>query len=208
MGEASSFFLLALFSYLLGSVPFGLIISKRVQNIDIREHGSGNIGATNILRSMGPVYGVIVLVLDMGKGLAVIGTARYMEVEPAVMLLSGFLVVCGHCFPIFLRFKGGKGVATALGVLLLMPDFLLPVLSIIVIFVVIVALTRYVSLGSITAAVLIPVTFLILNFTELFEYTWEHVIFGVGVSAVLIVRHRDNIRKLLQGTESKIGNRQ
>lgn len=198
-------YLLVILAYLLGSVPFGLLISKLVQNVDIREHGSGNIGATNVLRKMGPAYGILVLLLDLAKGVVVMLLARYLEVDTVFMLLAGFLVVLGHCFPIFLKFDGGKGVATTLGVLLFVPQFNIPLLVLLLIFVALVALTRYVSLGSVVTSALIPVAFLVFSYTGTYDYTLSHVLFGIGIAAVVIFRHRENISRLLSGTESKIG---
>ncbi len=126
--------LLLISAYILGSVPFGLVISKMFKNIDIRRFGSGNIGATNILRKMGARYAILVLLLDTGKGALVILAAQHLKVSPSIMLLAGFLVIVGHCFPVFLGFKGGKGVATSLGVLLAVPGFLLPTLAILLFF--------------------------------------------------------------------------
>ncbi len=201
-------YLLVILAYLLGSIPFGLLISKLVQNVDIREHGSGNIGATNVLRKMGPAYGLLVLLLDLAKGVVVMLLARYLEVDTVFMLLAGFLVVLGHCFPIFLKFDGGKGVATTLGVLLFVPDFIIPLLVLLLIFVVLVALTRYVSFGSVVTSALIPVAFLVFSYTETYDYTLSHVLFGIGIAAVVIFRHRENISRLLSGTESKIGKKE
>ncbi|MFY9114733.1 MAG: glycerol-3-phosphate 1-O-acyltransferase PlsY [Dethiobacteria bacterium] len=199
--------LLLISAYILGSVPFGLVISKMFKNIDIRRFGSGNIGATNILRKMGARYAILVLLLDTGKGALVILAAQHLKVSPSIMLLAGFLVIVGHCFPVFLGFKGGKGVATSLGVLLAVPGFLLPTLAILLFFVIIVATTRYVSLGSISSALLVPLSFTILHFTDSFNYTVAHIIFGTGIAAMVIFKHRENIQRLASGTESKIGDK-
>ena len=198
-------YILILIAYILGAIPFGLIITRLVAKTDIRQHGSGNIGATNVMRKLGPGIAVLVLLLDLGKGALVIYAAHHLEVSLPVLLLSGFAVVFGHCFPVFLGFKGGKGVATTLGVLLMIPGFIVPILTILLIFIVIVALTRYVSLGSVVAALLIPMAFFILSYTESFNFSSEHIIFGTGIAALVIILHRENIRKLLAGQESKIG---
>ena len=191
-------------AYLLGSVPFGLLVGAALHNVDIREHGSGNIGATNVLRKMGPRIGLLVLILDMGKGIVIMILARYLQFGEEVTLVAGFLVVLGHCFPIFLQFQGGKGVATALGVLLSTPGFAIPMLIILLIFLAVVWTTRYVSLGSVVAAALIPVCFFILATTDIFDYTYMHIFFGLGLAGVVIYRHRENISRLLKGDESKI----
>ncbi len=200
-------YILIIFAYFFGAIPFGLVVSKIFQNVDIREHGSGNIGATNIMRKMGARYAVLVLLLDLGKGALVILTANHLETGHTIMLISGFAVVFGHCFPVFLKFKGGKGVATTLGVLMFIPGFIIPLMLIFFVFVIIVALTRYVSLGSLVGAILIPLTFILLVYQNTFNYTIQHIIFGTGIALLIIIRHRENIRKLLAGEESKMGDK-
>lgn len=197
--------LFVLASYLIGAIPFGLIISKMFQGIDIREHGSGNIGATNVMRKMGTRFALFVLFLDMAKGALVVCIATQLNLETPVMLLVSLTVIIGHCFPVFLKFKGGKGVATTLGVLLFIPGFALPMLFVLAVFIVIVALTRYVSLGSVVAVLIVPVSFIILSIYNPENFSYYHVIFGIALAALLIFCHRDNIARLLSGRESKIG---
>ncbi len=200
--------LLLISAYVLGSIPFGLVVSKMFKNIDIRRFGSGNIGATNVLRKMGARYAVLVLLLDTGKGALAILVAQHLKVSTSVILLAGFLVIVGHCFPVFLGFKGGKGVATSLGVLLAVPGFLLPTLAVLAFFVIIVMVTRYVSLGSIASALLVPLSFIILHLTDSSNFSMAHIIFGTGIAAIVIFKHRENIQRLVSGTESRIGDKQ
>ncbi|NLI70765.1 MAG: glycerol-3-phosphate 1-O-acyltransferase PlsY [Firmicutes bacterium] len=200
--------LLLISAYVLGSIPFGLVVSKMFKNIDIRRFGSGNIGATNVLRKMGARYAVLVLLLDTGKGALAVLAAQHLKVGTTVMLLAGFLVIVGHCFPVFLGFKGGKGVATSLGVLLAVPGFFLPTLAVLAFFVIIVGVTRYVSLGSIASALLVPLSFLILYLTDSSNFFMAHIIFGTGIAAIVVFKHRENIQRLVSGTESRIGDKQ
>lgn len=196
--------LLVIAAYLLGAVPFGLVVSKLFQGIDIREHGSGNIGATNVMRKMGTRFALFVLFLDTAKGALIICLAIQLNVGTPVMLLAGLMVILGHCFPVFLRFKGGKGVATSLGVLLFIPGFALPMLFVLIVFVVIVALTKYVSLGSIVASLMVPLSFIMLSVYRSETFSYHHIIFGIALAFLLLYCHRENIFRLLSGKESKI----
>lgn len=194
-----------LVSYLIGSFPFGLWVGLLWKQVDIRTLGSQNIGATNVLRVLGPGPGLTVFALDTAKGAAGIVLAHLFLPHNAPFyqfMLIGFLAIAGHTFSPFLRFKGGKGVATSLGVLLALS---LPVGLIgLGIWIALVAITRYVSLASIVAACTLPVTSLLC--TGLSERRW---MFGLAVMlAVLVtVKHRANIQRLLHGAESKIGQR-
>ncbi len=190
-------YLVLLFAYLVGSIPFGYIIAMLVKKTDIREYGSGNIGATNVLRVMGWRTALPVFVLDLAKGVVAILLARAVSDLPAVYLGAGFLAMVGHSFPVYLKFKGGKAMATSIGVLLALSGWV--TLIVIACFLLIVYFTRYVSLGSMTAMVLTPLLFLILNF-EL-----PYIIFGIGAAILVVARHHENINRLLKGTESKLG---
>ena len=189
-------FILMLAGYLLGSIPFGFIIGK-IGKIDVRKAGSGNIGATNVMRTMGPVPGGLVLALDALKGTLPVWLAQAYSGDPTIVVLCGLAAIIGHSFPVFLGFKGGKGVATGAGVLLgIAPDMFLFGL---VLFLVIVGLTRYVSAGSVLAAVTVFILFIVLG--KPLPYTVL-----VGLAAVLIVlRHLPNIKRLIAGTELRIG---
>jgi len=189
--------LLVFFSYLVGSVSFSYLISKGIKGIDIRKVGSGNAGATNISRVLGLKFAVLVLILDALKGLVVILIASHLATQTVVILLCGGAVIAGHNWPVFFAFKGGRGAAAALGVFLGLAP--IPALSVFAIFVLIILLTRYVSLGSIVGAILIPICMLILH------YPRDYFIFGLAVCLLLLWRHMPNIKRLVQGKESKLG---
>jgi len=198
------FLLVAIVSYLIGSVPSGYI-AGRIAGIDIRTAGSGNIGATNVTRTLGKHYGYPVFIADFGKGiLAVfIATSIARSENLSVALLDVVAAVCcvlGNAFPIWLGFRGGKGVAVSAGLLFA----LMPVAAVIVILIWILLfyLTRYVSLASILAALSLPVTvFLLLRFNQMSEWTFLYV--SIALTAFVVFRHRSNISRLLQGTEQR-----
>ncbi len=183
-------------AYLLGSLPFGYILSQVIQKTDIRSHGSGNIGATNVLRVMGWKAALPVFVLDFAKGIAAVVVARLVSDQPAIYLTAGFLAMVGHSFPIFLKFKGGKAVATAAGVLAAISGWV--TVSLLALFILLVLVTRYVSLGSIIASMTLPLLFWIFGFDQ------AYIIFGLAAALLITGRHHQNISKLLNGTESKI----
>ena len=189
--------LLVLFSYLLGSVSFSYFISKRIKGVDIRKVGSGNAGATNISRVLGLKFALLVLFLDALKGFVVALLASYLATNTPLFLLCCGAVIIGHNWPVFFGFKGGRGVATTLGVFLVIaPILTLIVLSFLIIFI---GLTRYVSLGSIIGAISAPVVLLRLR------YPLPYFNFGMAVCLLLLWRHAPNIKRLLQGKESKLG---
>jgi glycerol-3-phosphate acyltransferase PlsY len=190
-------------SYLIGSIPSGLIIGK-LKRVDIREYGSGNIGTTNVLRTLGAKYGAIVLVADVLKGVAAVLLARYIIETPTGEMAAGFAAVAGHDWSLFLKFKGGRGVATSLGGLLpmAMPAPMSGIAGIVV-FTLVTLSSRYVSLGSIvgsTAAVVAMAVFLGLD-----RVPWQYLVYIAVVVALIIFQHRDNITRLRSGTESKLG---
>ncbi|MGP1406887.1 glycerol-3-phosphate 1-O-acyltransferase PlsY [Selenomonas sp.] len=188
--------LACILAYLLGSVPNGLILCRAIWHIDIREHGSRNIGATNVYRTLGKGPGAVVFLLDFLKGFLGVYIAMLLVGTPLAMVIGGIAAILGHSASVFLRFKGGKGVATGLGVIAM----LMPAVTGIVFFawLGIVFVTRYVSLGSIVGAALVPI------FAFLFAYPTEYLAFGVLAAVLVIVRHHTNITRLLNGTESKI----
>lgn len=188
---------LIILCYFIGAIPFSYLVSL-LKGVDIRTRGSGNVGATNVLRALGPVAAVAALAADLLKGIAAawIGTMAGAE---WLIIWCAFVAVVGHCYSIFLRFRGGKGVATSAGIIL----YLLPreFLILLVVFLVIAALLRYVSLGSVTVAVLLPVLVLVMN-----EPT-ELLILSLLMAALVVYRHRENIDRLRSGTEPKLGSR-
>jgi len=193
--------LTALTGYFLGSIPFGFLIAK-AKGIDIREHGSKNIGATNVLRVLGKPYGYATFALDVLKGVvSVLLATHYLAPgHEFAGILAAITCILGHNFPIWLGFKGGKGIATSGGVLLgLMP---LAVVIVTAIWVLSFLTTRYVSLASILTAAALPITaFALLHFGYLTN--WNLFYFSLVVAALAIWRHRSNIQRLLNGTESK-----
>jgi glycerol-3-phosphate acyltransferase PlsY len=188
-------------AYLLGSIPFGVIFARLFGSADVRKSGSGNIGATNVARVAGPLAGILTLVFDTGKGAAAVWLAARIAHESAAwMMLAGLAALVGHCFPVWLKFKGGKGVAAALGVFLaLCPAAALAAL---LLFMIVVAMWRYVSLGSIAAAAAIP---LLMYFLWAPRHAPPLIItFGSLAAAVLVVyKHDGNIQRLIQGEEPK-----
>ena len=192
--------LLVLFGYLLGSVPFGILVAKAFdREVDLRKSGSGNIGATNVARTLGKTAGLLTLLLDVGKGILALTLARSLLDAPVYhwLALVGGAVFLGHIFPVYLRFKGGKGVAAALGVVL----FLSPETAfvLIVLFSSVLYFTRYVSLGSLCAAVGLPVAMAFLGRSR------HYVTLALVMSFLVIYTHRENIHRLLAGQESKFG---
>jgi len=186
--------LLLIGAYLLGSVPTGLLLAKAL-GVNIRESGSGNIGATNVYRTIGRKLGIITLIGDCLKGLIPVLLAKSLGLPDVWVAAIGLAALLGHVFTIFLGFKGGKGVATALGVFLGTSP--LSVLAALVIFAVVLYTWRFVSLASIVAAALIPA---LVWFTDGKQ---ETVLMAVAIAAVVIFRHQENISRLRAGTESK-----
>lgn len=194
-------------AYLLGSLPFSLWAGRLLRGIDLTQVGSGNLGATNVLRALGWRAAVPVLLLDIGKGAAAVWIARTLFAGPIdrsiVALLAGVCAVAGHMWTPFARFRGGKGVATATGVFLSLAP--LPTLLSAVVFAVLTGITRYVSLGSIAAALLLPVFLLWLEPPSAARLP------TIAVASIVVIaivwRHRENVRRLLSGTEARVGGR-
>jgi glycerol-3-phosphate acyltransferase PlsY len=195
-------------AYLIGSIPFGLIIA-RARGIDIRAHGSGNIGATNVWRVCGRKYGLLTFAGDVAKGLVAVLLGTWLgrqfpgafRDEAFAGITAAIGCILGHSFPIWLGFKGGKGVATSLGVIIGM----MPLASILVfaLWALIFKITRYVSLASIVAAAALPVVVVVLRFAG--RYGDGHFYFACAAAALVIHRHRGNIQRLLAGTENRFG---
>ena len=193
--------LLTLAGYLLGSIPFGLILAKVLGGKDVRQHGSGNIGATNVSRVAGPVAGIATLVLDGLKGAtSVFLAASFTDSSARAMIFAGVAALLGHCFPLWLRFKGGKGVATALGMFIALCP--LAALACFILFMLVFLFWRYVSLASLSAAAAMPL---------LIYFLWAPghapplvITLGALFSAALVFyKHDANLQRLLDGTEPK-----
>ena len=191
--------LTTLIAYLLGSIPFGYLIVHWQRGIDVRATGSGSIGATNVMRNLGVMGFVATFILDAGKGLlAVLLASKVTLQNPTWVAAAAFAAVLGHCFPVWLRFRGGKGVATGVGVFIAIAP--LQVVLVLVIFAIVVAIWRYVSLGSIVATAAFPVLVYLMKHPPI-----QVVLGAAGAALVVIARHHANIARLLKGTESKVG---
>lgn len=205
-------------SYLLGSVPTGLLVA-RSRGVDIRKQGSGNFGATNVGRVLGRKWGILVFLLDIGKGAMATAVAGVLTghlapspVDPfwrnIIWLGTGIACVLGNVFPVFLGFRGGKGVATSLGVMLgIYPYLTLPALSAFVVWAIVVKFSRYVSLGSLVAAVFVPGCFVLMAKLANWPLSEHYPLLAllVLVAILVFVRHRTNIARLISGTENRIG---
>jgi glycerol-3-phosphate acyltransferase PlsY len=197
--------LFALASYLLGSVSTGLVLARLFSATDIRSGGSGNIGATNVMRLLGRKFGVLTLLGDGLKGFlpVYIGAQLFTGAggsDYLALSIFGLAAFLGHLYPVYLKFKGGKGVATAFGVFAYFaPGALAPVL---VLFVIIVAVSSYVSLGSLSAAALLPLLLIAC------AYPLPVIGMGLCMGMLIFIKHKDNIQRLLQGTENKRGSAQ
>lgn len=198
-------FILLIIAYLIGSTPTALIVSRTFFQIDIRDYGSGNMGATNTFRVLGPKYGTLVMVGDMVKGMlavALYNLLPYYLNNPIdrtnFMLGLGLAAVAGHIYPIFAQFKGGKGVATLFGMVLAIQPVV--ALSCVAVFLIVLFLTRFVSLSSILAGLALPVCVLwVYNEKEIF-----YRVFAIAVAGLIILTHQKNISRLLKGNESRM----
>ena len=189
-------FLYALGGYLAGSIPFAVIVSRLMTLPDPRTYGSKNIGATNVLRSGNRIAALATLIGDAAKGWAAVLVARGLGADEEILALVGLCALLGHVFPVWLRFRGGKGVATAAGVLIAL-DWRVG-LAVIVVWLTVAVVSRYSSLGAITAALFAPAA------VWFFLGAGPTLAAVVAMSVLLIARHRDNIAKLLRGEESRI----
>ena len=191
--------LTTLIAYLLGSIPFGYLIVRWQRGIDVRSTGSGSIGATNVMRNVGIVGFVATFLLDAGKGwLAVLLASKMTSDDPTLVAAAAFAAVLGHCFPFWLHFRGGKGVATGVGVFIAIAPW--QVVLVLVIFAVVVAIWRYISLGSIVATAAFPI---LVHFMK--HPPFQVVLGAAGAALIIIGRHHANIARLLKGTENKVG---
>ena len=191
------YLLLIIASYFIGAIPTGVILAKAFAGRDIRQEGSGNIGATNVTRVLGKKVGALTLVGDLLKGFLPVWAGAYITGSIVVACLMGLSAFLGHLFPVYLKFKGGKGVATALGVFLFLSP--LVVLIEVVIFAAAVGIWKYVSLGSMLAAGTMPVLLYLLSFPT------PVVILSIVFAILIIIKHGSNIQRLMNGTENKIG---
>jgi len=189
-------------AYFMGSIPTGVVIGKKFKGIDIREHGSKNTGATNAYRVLGKKFGIIVLLSDALKGYLPVFLAALMGIQGWQLILVGVMTIVGHTLSLFLKFKGGKGVATSLGVFLyLVPHIVLILLAV---FIVIAYFTKYISLASVSVAGLFPILVLFMPINpELGK--WNMFIFALVIGLFVIFKHRSNIKRLLEGNENKFG---
>ena len=195
--------LLVLAGYLAGSVQWGLVVVRLTSRIDLRTQGSGKTGMTNVLRTTGKLAAVAVRVGDAGKGLAVGVAARVLTDDASVHAVTAAAAIVGHVWPVFARFRGGRGIATGLGTSLTLDPWTALLGS--AVFLPTVAVTRYMSLGSILSVVAVGATFAVR--AAVFDAPLAYVWFAAGAGTLVISMHRDNIRRLLTGTERKIGAR-
>lgn len=207
----ATYIIVAVIAYLIGSINFSIILSKKMAGFDIREKGSGNAGTTNMLRSVGKKAAVITLICDILKGvvsilIAVLAGKIVKNLDNALLVqLAGIFVIIGHTFPIFFKFKGGKGIATSLGVLLMI-NWQIGLICLIFALV-LMALTKMVSVGSIAAAILFPilVAFIDQNYiVPTSNSNWSYLVFSIIVALLVIFNHRANVQRILNGTENRL----
>lgn len=207
----ATYIIIAVIAYLIGSINFSIILSKRMAGFDIREKGSGNAGTTNMLRAVGKKAAVITLICDILKGvvsilIAVLAGKIVKNLDNALLVqLAGIFVIIGHTFPVFFKFKGGKGIATSLGVLLMI-NWQIGLICLIFALV-LMALTKMVSVGSIAAAILFPilVAFIDQNYiVPTSNSNWSYLVFSIIVSLLVIFNHRANVQRILNGTENRL----
>ena len=202
----AAYIAIAIISYVIGSINFSVILSKKMAGFDVREKGSGNAGTTNMLRSVGKKAAAITLICDILKGIVsiliaiVIGNIIKNIDKAALVQIAGISVVLGHTFPVFFEFKGGKGVATAIGIILL-TNWQIGLICLIF-GIVIIALTKMVSLGSIMAAVLFPILTIFIH--NNFIVDGNYIAFGIILGTFVTFNHRANLKRILNGTENKL----
>ena len=201
-----TYILVGIIAYLIGSISFSVIISKKMAGFDVREKGSKNAGSTNVLRTVGKKAAIITLICDILKGVVAVLIAYIVgkfvkDIDRAILVqVAALCVVIGHTFPIFFKFKGGKGVATSLGIILLL-NWQIGLICL-VFALILMILTRMVSLGSISAAILFPV--LTIFITENYLVEGNYIVFGILLAAFVVYNHRANVKRILSGTENKL----
>lgn len=204
----SFYIIIAIIAYCIGSINFSVILSKKLAGFDIRQKGSGNAGSTNMLRSAGKKAAILTLICDILKGVIAIGIAIligniFSVTDKALLVqIAGIAVVVGHTYPMFLGFKGGKGVATSLGVIII-ANWQIGLICL-VFALVLMALTKMVSLGSCGAAVLFPVLVLFINQNYIISEGSGYFIFSILLAILVLFNHRSNIKRILNGTENKL----
>ena len=204
----ATYIIVGIVAYLIGSISFSVLISKKMAGFDVREKGSGNAGATNMLRAVGKKAAVLTLLCDALKGVVAILFAILVGVisknsdKSLLVQIAGILVVVGHTFPVFFGFKGGKGVATSLGVLL-MTNWKIGLICLVFALVLIV-LTRMVSMGSMGAAILFPVLTIFITTNYTVSEGSKYFVYSVILALIVAFNHRSNIKRILNGTENKI----
>ena len=204
----AAYIIVTLVAYLLGSISFSVIISKKMAGFDVREKGSGNAGTTNMLRSVGKKAAAITLICDILKGVIsiviaiIVGNIAKNLDRELLLQIAGIAVVLGHTFPIFFGFKGGKGVATSLGVLL-MTNWQIGLICL-VFALVLMALSKMVSLGSVGAAILFPVLVLFIHTNFTVSEGSSYLIYSIILAVIVAFNHRSNIKRILNGTENKL----
>ncbi len=203
-----SYIIVAIIAYLIGSINFSVLISKKMAGFDLREKGSGNAGTTNVLRTVGKKAALLTLVADILKGIVAIFIAVVIgwivkDSNKAVLVeIAAIFVVIGHTFPVFFGFKGGKGVATSLGILLFI-NWKIGIICI-VFGVFLIAITRMVSLGSISGAVLFAVLTIFIRDGYIVAYNSTFILFGLLLAAIVIINHRANLKRIIDGNENRI----
>ncbi len=191
----------AVTGYLVGSVPTGLIVGRVARGIDIRQFGSGKTGFTNVLRTVGVRWGIVALLGDLAKGVVPVLIARVVSDEPYVQVVAGLATAIGHDWPVFARFEGGRGVATSFGAALAMNPLAAGVL--VPFGIGLVAITRIVSVMSVGMAPVLAIEFIVLS--AMGEQPWAYAVYATIAAVMVIVLHRENIQRLLNGTEPRIG---
>lgn len=206
------YIIMGIIAYLIGSINFSILISKKKAGFDIREKGSGNAGTTNMLRSVGKDAAIVTLILDILKGVVTIWLSIFygfmlykiwnINIDYAILVqVSGILVIVGHTYPIYFGFKGGKGVATALGILLV-TNWHIGIICLVFALVLIIV-SRMVSVGAICAAILFPVLTLF-SYESLFIEPGNYMVFSIIIAIIVCFNHRENIKRIMNGTENKI----
>ena len=204
MTEIFIFIITSLFCYLIGSISFGRILSKLTTGVDITKVGSGNTGATNVLRSSGPAIGLLVLILDMAKSIipvAVLNQITYFDSNGSIQFFA-LLFIIGHCYPIYNKFKGGKGVATGIGPLVII--FFPSSLVALIVFILAILFTKYVSAGSILGCLFALISMIFFNISGSFNSTYYDLIYLLPAITIIIYKHSENISRLINNNENKL----
>ena len=204
MTEIFIFIITSSFCYLIGSISFGRILSKLTTGVDITKVGSGNTGATNVLRSSGPALGLLVLILDMAKSIipvAVLNQITYFDSNGSIQFFA-LLFIIGHCYPIYNKFKGGKGVATGIGPLVII--FFPSSLVALIVFIITILFTKYVSAGSILGCLFALISMIFFNLSGSYNSTYYDLIYLLPAITIIIYKHSENISRLINNNENKL----